>query len=160
MSRTFGITFAAAVVVIGILIWYGFAATSGNHLAPTGMIGKVRVQKVDDDVTLVVIDFSVKNSSDRNMIVHSVEAGVATNDGTAAGSPVAARDLIAAFAAYPMLGDLYNPVLKDRDVIPAHQVLDRMVGIRFDLPVDKVENRRKLTLRVEDVTGAALELAK
>ena len=44
--------------------------------------------------------------------------------------------------------------------MPAHQTLDRMVGVRFDAPYEKVETRKKVTLRVEDVTGPVLELTK
>jgi hypothetical protein len=161
MSKAFGITFAAAVVVIAGLIWFGFANTEGNHLAPTGSIGKVRTVKATDDVTFMVIDFKVKNDSDRDMIVHSVETAIDTADGnTVMGSGVAGADIKNAFKNYPLLGDQYNPVLKERDTIPAHQAVDRMVGVRFDVPADKVKSRKRLVLRVEDVTGPVVELTK
>jgi hypothetical protein len=35
-----------------------------------------------------------------------------------------------------------------------------MVGIRFDSPFDKVESRKRVVLRVEDVTGPIAELTK
>jgi hypothetical protein len=161
MSKAFGITFAAAIVVIGALIWFGFAKTEGNHLAPTGSIGKVRTVKATDDVTFMVIDFRVQNDSDRDMIVHSVETAIGTADGnTLMGSGVAVADIKSAFQNYPLLGDQYNPVLKERDTIPAHQAVNRMVGVRFDAPVEKVESRRRLVLRVEDITGPVAELTK
>ena len=161
MSRIFQITFAAVVVVIAIVIWIGFAATKGNHLAPTGVIGKIRVQKVDDDVSFMLVDFNATNDSDRDMIVRTIAATVDTADGAeASGSPVAAADIKSAFHAYPMLGEQYNPVLKERDIIPAHKTIDRMVGLRFDLPAEKLESRRKLIVRVDDVTGAELQLTK
>jgi hypothetical protein len=161
MSKAFGITFAAAVVVIAVLIWYGFAKTEGNHLAPTGSIGKVRTVKATDDVTFMVIDFKVRNDSDRDMIVHSVEIAIDTADGnTVMGSGVASSDIRNAFKNYPLLGDQYNPILKDRDTIPAHGQVDRMVGVRFDAPVEKVESRKRVVLRVEDVTGPVVELTK
>ena len=160
MSKAFRIAFGGAVAVIAVLLWYGFATTKGNHLAPTGKIGKVRVQKVTDDVCFVVIDFNVKNDSDRDMIVHSVTVTIDRPEGSMDGLAVSARDLEDAFRSYPTLGEKYNPVLKDRDTVPAHQELDRMVAARFDVPVEKVEERRKLTLRVEDVTGAELLLTK
>lgn len=160
MSKPFLITFGTAVVIIGALIWFGFAKTEGNHLAPTGSIGKVRTVKASDDVTFMVIDFKVKNDSDRDMIVHSVEAAIDTADGTVTGSPVAVADIESAFKSYPILGEQYNPVLKDRDTIPAHQAVDRMVGIRFDSPFDKVESRKRVVLRVEDATGPVAELTK
>ena len=161
MSKVFVITFAAAVVIIAALIWTGFQKTAGNHLAPTGSIGKVRTVKAADDVTFMVIDFKVKNDSDRDMVVHSVETAIDTADGnTVMGGTVAGSDIKNAFKSYPLLGDPYNPVLKERDTIPAHQSVDRMVGVRFDLPLEKVESRKRLVLRVEDITGPVAELIK
>jgi hypothetical protein len=161
MSKAFVITFAAAIVLIAGLIWFGFEKTEGNHLAPTGSIGKVRTVQATDDVTFMVIDFKVKNDSDRDMIVHSVETAIDTADGnTVMGSGVAGADIKSAFRSYPLLGDQYNPILKERDTIPAHQQVDRMVGVRFDAPVEKVETRKRVVLRLEDVTGPVLELTK
>jgi hypothetical protein len=161
MSKPFGIAFGTAIVVISILVWAGFVKTAGNHLAPTGSIGKVRTIAASDDLTYMVIDFKVTNDSDRDMIVRSVGADIDTSDGgTVSGSPVAAADVAAAFKSYPTLGDQYNPVLKERDTIPPHQTVDRMVGLRVDAPAEKVENRKRVTLRVEDITGPVLELKK
>jgi hypothetical protein len=161
MSKAFGITFAVVAVAIAALVWIGFANTKGNHLAPTGSIGKVRTIQASDDVTFMVIDFTVRNDSDRDMIVHSVESLIdEPGGGTIPGGVVANADIKSAFQNYPLLGDQYNPVLKERDTIPAHQKLDRMVGIRFDVPLKKVESRKQVVLRVEDITGPVLELKK
>jgi hypothetical protein len=157
MSKAFGITFAAAVLIIGVLVWFGFSATKGNHLAPEGKIGKIRTQQVSDDVTFVVIDFNIRNDSDRDMVVHSISG---TLDNGTEGSPVAAQDLVNSFHAYPALGDQYNPVLKERDIVPAHQNLDRMVGLRFDAPLSQVESRKSLTLKVQDATGPEMVTTK
>ena len=161
MSKVFGITFAAVVAVIAALVWIGFARTAGNHLVPAGSIGKVRTVKATDDVTFMVIDFKVKNDSDRDMIVRSVEAAIDTADGApVVGGGVAGADVKSAFLNYPVLGEQYNPVLKERDTIKAHQELDRMVGVRFDMPLEKVESRKRVVLRLEDITGPVLELTK
>jgi hypothetical protein len=161
MSKVFVITFAAAVVIIAALIWTGFQKTAGNHLAPTGSIGKVRTVKAADDVTFMVIDFKVKNDSDRDMIVRSVETAIDTADGgTMMGGGVAGDDIRNAFKSYPVLGEQYNPILRERDTVPAHQELDRMVGVRFDTAFEKVESRKRVVLRLEDVTGPVLELVK
>ncbi len=161
VSKAFGITFATALAVIAILVWTGFVRTAGNHLAPAGSIGKIRTIKASDDLTYMVIDFKVRNDSDRDMVVRSVESVVDTADGDSVmGSTVAAADVAAAFKSYPLLGEQYNPVLKERDVIPAHQSVDRMVGLRIDAPSETVEHRKRVTLRVEDITGPVLELTK
>ena len=161
MNKPFAITFAAAIVVIAALIWLGFAKTEGNHLVPTGSIGKIRTVKATDDVTFMVIDFRVQNDSDRDMIVHSVETAIDTANGeTIMGGGVASADIKSAFRNYPLLGEQYNPILKERDTIPAHKAVARMVGVRFDTAAEKVESRKRLTLRVEDITGPVLELTK
>jgi hypothetical protein len=161
VSKAFGITFAVAVAVIGGLIWFGFVNTKGNHLAPTGSIGKVRTAKAADEVTFMVIDFKVKNDSDRDMIVRNIETSVDSSDGSSImGGGVAAADIKRAFAAYPALGEQYNPILKERDSVPAHQQIDRMVGVRFDVPAEKIDARKRVVVRLEDITGATVELAK
>jgi hypothetical protein len=161
VSKPFLITFGVAAVVIALLVWMGFEKTAGNHLAPVGSIAKVRTIQATDDVTFMVIDFKIRNDSDRDMIVHSVETSIDTADGrTITGGGVAGADVKNAFRNYPLLGDQYNTILKERDTIRAHQELDRMVGVRFDTPFEKVESRKRVTLRVEDVTGPVLALTK
>jgi hypothetical protein len=160
MSKGFGIGFGVMAAVIVAVLWYGFATTKGNHLAPVGKIGKVRWQRVEDNVCFVVIDFNVKNDSDRDMIVRSVTVTIDGSEGSMDGQAVAAKDLDGAFKSYPELGEKFNPVLKDRDAVPAHQELDRMVAARFDFPMEKVTVRQKLTLKVDDVTGAELLLTQ
>lgn len=156
MSKAFGLAFAGAAIIIAFLVYTGFSATKGNHLAPTGKIGKVRIQKVDENVSFVVIDFTARNDSDRNMIVRTITVNFDDNEGSAAAS----RDVEAAFQAYPELGEKFNPILRERDTVAAHQSVDRMVVFRFDLPFTKLENRTKLTLKIEDVTGPVLELTR
>jgi len=124
MSKAFGIGFGAMVVILAVVIWVGFARTKGNHLVPEGTIGKVRTAKIADNLTFMVIDFYLKNDSDRDMIVRSVEAEVDQADGTPAmGSVIAAQDTLDALHNYPVLGEQYNPPIKERDIIPAHHAL-------------------------------------
>lgn len=154
--KPFGVAFSLALLVIGVLVYTGFSSTKGNHLAPTGKIGKVRVHDVDANTSFAVIDFTAANDSDRDMIIRTISVNI---DGVE-GSAVASAALASAFKAYPELGEQFNPVLRERDTIAGHQSLDRMVGFRFDLPVSKLQNRTRLSLRIEDVTGPVLEMLK
>ncbi len=153
------IGFGCAAVVIVAALWFGYTSTKGNHLAPEGRIGKVRVQRVDDNVSFAVLDFNVKNDSDRDFLVRRVTVSVARPDGNEDGQKVAARDLEDALKSYAELGGQFNPVLKDRDIIPAHGELDRMVGARFDVAAERLQDK-KWTLHVEDATGAEFTFTK
>lgn len=159
MSRSFLIGFGAAVVVIAALAWFGYTSTKGNHLEPTGKIGKVRTQKLDDNVVGVVFDFKVKNDSDREMVVRSAEAKIEMPDGSSAtGLNLAVSDAPKLFSAYPAIGEQYNKVLPERGVIPPHSETDWMILSRFEFPPDLVEQRKRVTLTLEDVTGPKLVL--
>lgn len=161
LSKAFGIAFGAAVVVIAIMLWIGFAETKGNHLAPVGKIGKVRVQPLDDNMAMMVLDFNLSDDSDRPMIVRDIEASVELPNGdTVTGEPFAAADVKNVFKNYPLLGEQYNPPLKARDEVPPHGSIDRMVGISVKAPPAQVEKWKKVTLRVEDVTGPVAVLTK
>lgn len=159
--KAFGIAFGATVLVIVILLWVGFAETKGNHLAPAGRIGKVRVQPLDDNMAMMVLDFSLNDDSDRPMTVRSIEATVELPNGqTVTGEPFAAADVQNVFRNYPLLGEQYNPPLKPRDQIPPHGSIDRMVGISIKAPPAEVQKWKHVNLHVEDVTGPVAELRK
>ncbi len=159
MSRSFLLGFGATVIVIATLAWFGYSSTRGNHLEPTGKIGKVRTQKLDDNVVAVIYDFKVKNDSDRGMIVRSAEARIEMPDGTeATGLNLAVSDAPKIFAAYPGLGEQFNKVLPERGVIPPHSETDWMILSRFEFPADKIDSRKRVTLTLEDITGPKLVL--
>jgi hypothetical protein len=159
MSKPFGIAFAVTVVIIALLVWFGFVRTKGNHLDPVGKIGKIRAQKVDDNEVVVVLDFKLRNDSDIAMVVRSVEADIDAADGSVVnGKMVAVADLSNVFRNYPDLGEQYNPALKARDELKAHDSIDRMVGFRFDIPEEAVLKRKDVVLHIEDITGPVAEL--
>ena len=161
MSKPFLITFAIAAAVIGALVWWGFLNTKGNHLEPTGKIGKVRVQAAAEDLSIVIVDFSITNDSDRPLQVRSIEAAVEMPDGAvAAAGQVPSPDLPKIFKAFPLLGEQFNEPLHLRETIAGHQTVDRMVALRVEAPASIVEARKRFVLRIEDVTGPVLELVK
>ena len=126
MSKAFGITFAVVALVIGGLIWFGFDYTKGNHLAPTGSIGKVRTIKAADDVTFMVIDFKVRNDSDRDMVVRSMETAFATPDGGfVTGGSVAVADITGAAG---LVGQNLVLLLRERGARDRCKVADEHCG--------------------------------
>jgi hypothetical protein len=159
MSNAFKIGFGVTLVVIAFLVWRGFVSTKGNHLDPVGRIGKVREQKVDDNEVVVVLDFNLRNDADLPMIVRTVEVNIDARDGSVvAGKMIGAADLANVFRNYPDLGEQYNPPLKARDELKAHDSIDRMVGFRFDVSEEAVLKRKDVVLHIEDITGPVVEL--
>ena len=124
-----------------------------------GRIGKVRVIQVDPNEAVAILDFSVTNETNHEIIVRSLGTSFDTADGSSVeGHMVAARDLDNIFRNYPELGIQYNPPLKAQDVLPASANIDREVAVRFDVPEAAFANRKDVVLSVDTNGGVVAEL--
>ena len=118
MSKAFGIGFAIAALVIIVFIWVGFVKTKGNLVAPTGCISNVRVQSLQPEETLMVIDFGLINDSDVQMVAAKIDPWIVTRDGHELhGSLFASDDMAKTFSFYPALGPMLYPPLPLRGTI-------------------------------------------
>jgi hypothetical protein len=159
MSKIFAIGFGAAALVIAILVWGGFAGTKGNHLAPSGWISGVRVQSMAPELTLMVVDFGLLNDSDQQMVAGGIDPWITTPAGKDIhGTLFSGSDLKQAFSFYTTLGPQIHPPLLLRGTIDGHKTVNLMVGFEFELPADVIESRKKVTLRIEDITGPFVEM--
>jgi hypothetical protein len=148
-----GLAFIAVVVV-----WI-FYMQRGAHIEPTGKILKVRTLALDDNSSLAVIDFRVVNSSDYTVIVREVTVTLEQpNKAKIDGTTVSEMDARRLFEYYPVLGQKYNSSLIIRDRIKPHETLDRMIAVRFEIPLAQLDARTRLKLRIEDVDGPSGEL--
>ena len=57
------------------------------------------------------------------------------------------------------MGEQYNEPLIARDRIRPHQTIDRMVAARFEATGANLDERKKFTVRVEDVDGPVAEFS-
>ena len=133
----------------------------GAHIEPTGKILKVRTLALDEGSSIAIVDFRVVNSSDYTVVVREVAVTVDESNGTSAdGTVVSEMDARRLFQYYPVLGPKYNDSLIIRDRIKPHESLDRMIAARFEMPVARLDARKKLRLRVVDVDGPSGELVE
>jgi hypothetical protein len=161
VSKGFFITFAVGLVLVGAAVWTVLSVQKGAHLVPKGSILKVRTQKLDEKASAMLLDFRLSNNSAYPMVVRQTEVTIQTADGnTVTGMPIAASDTQNLFRHYPILGEQYNEVMRLRDRVPPQQSVDRMIAVQFDLAEQDLEARKKVTLRIEDITGPVAELSK
>jgi hypothetical protein len=159
VSKVFGIGFGVAALLIAAFIWAGFVNTKGNHLVPTGWISNVRVQSLQPEETLMVIDFGLINNSDVQMVASTIDPWIVTRAGKELhGSLFASADMAKTFSFYPSLGPMLYPPLPLRGTIDGHKTVKLMVGVEFDVPAEVVQTRKSTTLRIEDITGPSVEL--
>ncbi len=142
-------------------MWWALAATKGNHLAPITKIGKVRIQKVDENESI-----AISTSASITIPTASWWYGPWTRSSIRRtvlpldGNIIAARDLDNVFRNYPDLGERYNAPFKAWDEVKPHERLDRMIGVRFDVPDAKIARRKDIDLAPEDISGTVVDLKK
>jgi hypothetical protein len=133
----------------------------GAHLALPGKVLKVRIAPLDDNSSVAVVDFRVTNPSDYKFMAKSVT--LALDDGSSLqmeGQTAPEMDAKRLFSGIPLLGEKYNESLKERDTVPPHGTLDRMVAARFEVPESKLAARKKFIVRVQEVDGMVSEFGE
>ena len=161
MSKNFLIAFGIGVVCIAIAAWWVVHMQRGAYIDLPGKVLKVRTAPLDETSAVAVIDFRVSNPADYPFVVRKVT--VAMEDGAgneSEGATVSEVDARQVFQAIPLLGQKFNDTLLMRDAIPPHNSWDRMVAARFEVPVAKLEARKRFVVRVEEVDGKAFDLSE
>ena len=144
------------------MFWRTSESFSHQRLAE-GKIGKVRLVHVNPEdapnQSLAVLDFTLTNDTNRQIVVRSLQPSFDRNDGSSVdGDMVAARDIDNIFRNYPDLGEQYYPAMKSQDVLPPNRSIDREVVVRFDVPQDTFASRKDVVLRVDTIGGVVAEL--
>ena len=161
LNQRFLTAFGVGLVVIAIAVAWILYIQRGSHIEPAGKILKVRTLPADENSSIAIIDFRVENASNFGIIVREVTVTLDEPNGkTDEGAAVSEVDAQRLFQYYPVLGQKYNDTLKIRDRIKAHETMDRMIAVRFEIPQAKVDARKNLRLRVEDVDGPSGEIAE
>jgi hypothetical protein len=161
LSKQFWMFLLVGLVVagaaVGFLMWWN----RGAHLELKGSILKVRTLQTDEVNSIAIIDFRFVNSSDYPFVVRKVDVTLEDAGGTVVESvPVSDVDATRLFQYYKVLGPKYNPSLLMRDRLAGQQSLDRMIAAAFPIPEEKVQKRKRLRIRVEDVDGAVSEISE
>lgn len=155
MSRQ-GLIFAlCGLAIVAALLSGTLFVTRNNHLDLTGKVTNVRTLGLDERSSLLVADFRVENPTDVQFVVKDVTARVTAADGSQPeGNYVADRDLQRILDYYaPQIGSRQHPTLMVRDKINPHQNLERMIGVRYDVPEDVLKARKALAIELKDVDG-------
>jgi hypothetical protein len=158
MDKNFGRIFGAGLVVVLVIIALVFFFKRGDHLDPHGSVLKERSIALNDDTALLLLDIRLVNDSDVTMTVSAISMSVDLADGgSVTGHVLGKSDLMGTFGYFPLLGEKYNPALATRDEIPVRSKADRMISASFEVPLAQLESRKKVTVKIEDASGAVAE---
>jgi hypothetical protein len=157
INRSLATALGIGVLFVAAVLGWVFYQQRGARLELTGSILKARTAAMDDTSTVIVLDFRVRNSSGYPLTLRSMTLEMDAADGSVAqGTPIAGADIPRMFQFYKFLGEPFNPVLRERDTMPAQQTIDRMTAFQLAVPLADVEHRTNLRLRLEDSTSHAV----
>jgi hypothetical protein len=161
MKNSFAAAFAIGLAIIALAVGGIFFMQRGDKIELPGKILKVRTAALDDDSSIVVLDFRITNPSDVQFEVRSVTVEMEDTAGkNYLGSSVGEIDAQRLFEGLPVLGQKFNKTLLMRERIGAHASGDRMIAARFQAPVAMLDARKRFLLRIEEVDGKSFEYSE
>jgi hypothetical protein len=161
MRVRFLIYILIGLVLIGVAVAWIFYIQRGAHMELTGQVLKVRTLATDENSSVALIDFRITNVADYPWMVRSVEVSVIDGQGyLVEGSTISDMDAARLFDYFPLLGKKYNESLIMRARIRPHQTIDRMAGVRFEVPEVQIRNRKSLRIHVVEVDGGVSDIVE
>lgn len=161
MNRNTVAAFAIGIAVIAIAVAGVLYMQRGARVGLAGSFLKVRTAPLDENSSVAVIDFRFRNPGDVRFVVRDVTVVLEDAIGNRIdGRTVSEMDAQRLFEGLPILGQKFNTTLMTRDSVAAHAAEDRMVAARFEVPEAKLEARKRLIVRIEDVDGPVTEISE
>jgi hypothetical protein len=159
MSKNFMIALGVGLVCIVIAVAGILYMQKGARVGVTGQVLKVRTAPLDENSTIVVLDFRVTNPGDYPFVPRNVT--VIAEDGSGnrtEGITAPEIDAQHIFEGIPVLGEKYNKTLIIHDKVDPRGTLDRMVAARFDQPESKLQGRKRFVIKIEEIDGQLFEI--
>jgi hypothetical protein len=168
MRGVSAVAFVVGFAAIAILVGGIFYMQRGDKIDLPGKILKVRTAVLDDGkadrgddhppTSVAVIDFRMTNPSDVIFEVRTVTVQMEAADGKMIDGQVSSdSDAAAMMQALPTLGEKFNKTLMVKERIGAHASVDRMTAVRFVVPLEQLDARKNLKVRIEEVDGKTFE---
>ncbi|MBI1787789.1 MAG: hypothetical protein HYR60_09600 [Acidobacteria bacterium] len=155
------VALGAGLVAVAAAVGAVFYMQRGAHVELKGAILKVRTQAMDESSAVAIVDFRFVNPSNYPFVVREVQVWLEDKDGKRLeGMVVSESDARRLFQYYPLLGQKFNDSLRVRNKVAGRQSMDRMIAARFEIPDEKLQARRRLGVRIEDVDGPVSELVE
>lgn len=161
MQNRFAAALGIGIALAGILVAAVLFMQRGARVGITGSVLKVRTAPLDENSSIAVIDFRFANPANVNFVVRSATVVLEEKDGKQyEGRTISEMDAKRLFEGIPLLGQKFNDTLVMNTKIPAHSSEDRMIAARFEAPEARLESRKRLLVRVEDVDGPISEISE
>lgn len=136
---------AGVLVITGIVAFLQRAKPQG-----AGSLDSVNaVQIPGQDATLVALTFTLRNSGEKPLWIHNIEAKLVTSSGEFTSDAVSAVDFDRYYQAFPALKENAQPALAPEDKLQPGQELKRTVIVSFPVSLDAFNQRKSVSVVIQ-----------
>lgn len=136
------IAVAAVIVVVVIASFVKRAQPQGK-----GSLDNVAAEEIPGQgATMVALTFTLRNTSDKILYVHSLQAQIKTSSGDQTADAVSAIDFDRYYQAFPSLKIGAQPAISPEAKIPAGQSLTGTIIVAFPLTLDAFNKRQSTSV--------------
>jgi len=139
------------LAMAGVLLVFGFVALF-QRAKPQGAGSLDYVSAVDlpgQNSVLVALTFTLRNSGEKVLWVHTIRGKLVTSSGELSGDEVSAVDFDRYFQAFPALKTNTQPALAPEDKLQPGQELKRMVMVGFPVTLDAFNQRKSVSVAIQ-----------
>ena len=161
LQNRFLAAFAIGIACIGVAVGVTVYMQRGARVGLIGKVLKVRTAPLDENSSVVVLDFRFTNPSSYPFMVRTVTVLLEDKAGKQyEGDTISEVDAKALFEGLPLLGPKFNDTLLMGNKVPPQSSQDRMVAARFDAPESRIAARKRFVIRIEEVDGQITEISE
>jgi preprotein translocase subunit Sec61beta len=108
----------------------------------------VAVEIPGQDSTMVALTFTLRNTSEKMLYVHNIQAVAKTPNGDSTGDAVSAVDFDRYFQAFPALKEGAQPALSPEAKIAAGQTVKGTVIVAFSVPLNTFVQHQSVSVLI------------
>jgi len=136
-----------AIIVLGIVVAFVSFLKRAKPQASGSLDNVAAVEIPGQNSTMVALTFTLRNTSDKILYVHTLQGSVKAPTGDAVADAVSAIDFDRYFQAFPTLKEGAQPALSPETKIQPGETTRRTIIVAFPLTLDTF-NRRQVVAAV------------
>jgi len=135
-----------AIIVLGIIVAFTAFLRRAKPQASGSLDNVTAVEIPGQGNTMAALTFTIHNTSDKILYVHTLQASMKSANGDSTADAVSAVDFDRYFQAFPALKNGIQPPLTPETKIPPGESVTRSIIVAFDKPLDTFNQRQALAV--------------
>jgi len=137
-----------AIAVVAVAVGYASFLKRAKPQASGSLDNVAAVEIPGQGSTMVALTFTLHNTSDKILYVHSIQSSVKAPSGDATADAVSAVDFDRYFQAFPALKNGAHPALPPETKIQPGETVSRTIIVAFPKTLDAFNQRQSVSVIV------------